>query len=114
MVNSRDSTVEMSAPIPVIKVDVFTDRPFAGNPAVAVLDADGLSEAQMRGIAAEMNVAGTAFVMASTRGDADLRLRRFTPRREVTYSGHTSIAGTHALLQAGHLTSDCVTLDTLA
>jgi len=114
MVNSRDSTVEMSAPIPVIKVDVFTDRPFAGNPAVAVLDADGLSEAQMRGIAAEMNVAGTAFVMASTRGDADLRLRMFTPRREVTYSGHTSIAGTYALLEAGRLTSDRVTFDTLA
>ena len=104
----------MSQAIPIIKVDVFTDRPFAGNPAAAVLEADGLSEAQMQGIAAEMNVAGTAFVSASTRGDADLRLRMFTPKREVTYSGHTSVAATHALVEAGRLMGDRVTFDTPA
>ena|SRR2546428_4403416 len=103
MVNNRDSKVEMSAPVPIIKVDVFTDRPFAGNPAAAVLDADGLSEAQMQGIATEMNMAGTALVSASTRGDADLRLRMFTPKREVTYSRHTSVAAVHALLEAGRM-----------
>jgi trans-2,3-dihydro-3-hydroxyanthranilate isomerase len=95
-------------------VDVFTDRAFAGNPAAAVLDADSLSESQMQAIAAEMNVAGTAFVSASTRDDADLRLRMFTPTREVTYSGHTSLAGVHALLETGRLAGDCVTFDTPA
>jgi PhzF family phenazine biosynthesis protein len=103
----------MSAHIPIIKVDVFTGRPFAGNPAAAVLDANGLSEAEMHRIAAEMNVAGTAFVSASRRGGADLRLRMFTPTREVTYSGHTSIAGIHALLEAGRLPGDRLTCDTL-
>jgi PhzF family phenazine biosynthesis protein len=102
----------VSEPIVIMRMDVFTDRPFAGNPAAAVLGADGLSEAQMQAIAAEMNVAGTAFVSASTRADADLRLRTFTPKREVSYSGHTSVGGTHALLEAGRLTGDRVTFDT--
>jgi PhzF family phenazine biosynthesis protein len=52
----------VTAPVPVIQADVFTDRPFAGNPAVAVLDADGLDATDMQRIAAEMLVAGTAFV----------------------------------------------------
>src|SRR5262249_53121349 len=43
----------------VVRVDVFADRPFAGNPASAILDAEGLSEADMQAIAAEMKTAGT-------------------------------------------------------
>lgn len=90
----------MTAPFPIIQADIFTTRPFAGNPAAVVLDADGLDEAALGRIAAELRAPGTAFVSASTRPDADWRLRMFTPRREVGFSGHTALGGTHALIEA--------------
>jgi PhzF family phenazine biosynthesis protein len=104
----------VSAPLPIIQADIFTDRPFAGNPAGAVLDADGLDETAMQQIAAEMLVPGTAFVSATRQAGADWRLRMFTPRREVGYSGHTALCGTHALLEAGRLAGGHVTFDTPA
>ena len=48
--------------IPILQVDAFTERPFGGNPAAVVLDAQSLSGAQMQAIATEMRVAGTAFL----------------------------------------------------
>ena len=104
----------MSGPIAVIQADIFTARPFAGNPAAAVLDADCLDTPAMQRIAAEMLVPGTAFVAAPTRAGADWRLRMFTPKREVDYSGHTALGGTHALIEAGRLPGDRVTYDTSA
>ena len=64
--------------VTILQVDAFTDRPFAGNPAGVVLEADGLSDAEMQAIAAEMNVADTAF-LAKPSGAADWTLRWFTP-----------------------------------
>ncbi|HET8579309.1 MAG TPA: PhzF family phenazine biosynthesis protein [Methylomirabilota bacterium] len=104
----------MSRAIPVLHVDVFTDRPFAGNPAAALLDTDGLTEAEMQRMAAEMGKAGTAFVSAPTRSDADRRLRMFSPTRELGYSGHTTIAAVHALREAGRLPEGRVTFETLS
>lgn len=98
--------------LPIIQADIFTDRPFAGNPAGAVLDADGLDDAAMQQIAAEMLVPGTAFVSATRQAGADWRLRMFTPKREVGYSGHTALCGTHALLEAGRVPGSHVTFDT--
>jgi trans-2,3-dihydro-3-hydroxyanthranilate isomerase len=43
--------------------DVFTDRMFRGNPVAVVLDADGLSTAQMQAIASEFNYSETTFVL---------------------------------------------------
>jgi len=100
--------------IAIIQADIFTERPFAGNPAAAVLDADGLDAPAMQRIAAEMLVPGTAFVSTSTEEGADWRLRMFTPKREVDYSGHTALCGTHALLESGRLPGDRVTYDTPA
>jgi len=102
----------MTGPLAVIQANVFTARPFAGNPAVAVLDADGLDEAAMLRIAGELRAPRTAFVSASTRPDAGWRLRMFTPRREVGYSGHTALGGTHALIEAGRLPGTHVVYDT--
>ena len=76
----------MSRVCAMARIDVFTDRPFAGNPAAAVLDADGLDEPLMQAIAREMKVAGTAFVSSPTAPGADFRLRKFTPTREVNTS----------------------------
>jgi PhzF family phenazine biosynthesis protein len=102
----------MTAPVAIIQADVFTDRPFAGNPAAAVLDADRLDAPAMQRIAAEMLVPGTAFVSAATQAGVDWRLRMFTPKLEVGYSGHTALCGTHALLESGRLPGDRVTYDT--
>ena len=96
----------MSRAVSVARVDVFTDRPFAGNPAAAVLDADGLGEAVMQAIAREMKAPGTAFVSASPRPDADHGLRKFTPTRDVAYSGHTTLGAVRTLLDAGRLSRE--------
>ena len=72
--------------IQIIQVDAFTERPFAGNPAAVVLDAQNLSDAQMQSIASEMRVAGTAFLMPASRPDCQWRLRWFTPTREIAYT----------------------------
>ncbi|EMA69534.1 phenazine biosynthesis protein PhzF family [Halorubrum aidingense JCM 13560] len=80
-------------------VDAFTDEPLAGNVAGVVPDATGLSDGQMRRIAAELGASETAFVFdAESAGDgADERIRYFTPTTEVDLCGHATIA-TYAAL----------------
>src|SRR4030095_10652973 len=94
------------AMIQVLQVDAFTERPFAGNPAAVVLDADGLSDAQMQSIASEMCVAAPPSLVPPGRPDCQWRLRWFTPTREIAYSGHTTLGAVHALLEAGRLHDD--------
>lgn len=72
-------------------VDAFTRQRFCGNPAVVVLDADELSEEQMQTIAGEVN-AETAFVLEAEASDHDMQVRFFTPRHEVPFVGHATIA----------------------
>jgi PhzF family phenazine biosynthesis protein len=92
----------VSRELPVARIDVFTSRPFAGNPAAAVLDADGLSPAEMQAIAGELRAPGTSFVSLPPPGPgADHGLRKFTPTREVAYSGHTTLGAATALSDAG-------------
>jgi trans-2,3-dihydro-3-hydroxyanthranilate isomerase len=98
--------------IPILQVDVFSDHPFGGNPAAVVLDAQRLSDAQMQAIATEMRVAGTAFLSPASGAGADWRLRWFTPTREIAYSGHTTLAAVHALIEAGRLRGDHVVFET--
>lgn len=87
--------------VAAFKVDAFTERPYGGNPAGVVPDAEGLSEAQMRAIAREMNLSETAFVLRPTVEGADVRLRYFTPAVEVPLCGHATIAAFHLLVQRG-------------
>jgi trans-2,3-dihydro-3-hydroxyanthranilate isomerase len=103
----------MSFAISILQIDAFTARPFAGNPAGVVLDAGALSDEQMQAVAAEMNVAETAFVSSTNRSGAHLRLRWFTPGREVTYCGHATVATVHAMVETGRLVADRVVFDTL-
>lgn len=76
----------------LLQVDAFTTRPFAGNPAGVVLDADGLSDAEMLAVARELNNSDTAFLLRSTAAGADLRIRYFTPKVEVPVCGHATVA----------------------
>jgi trans-2,3-dihydro-3-hydroxyanthranilate isomerase len=89
------------ARVAVQQLDVFTDRPFAGNPAAVVSQADGLTAEQMQAIAREMNVSETVFVQQPTDPDADLMVRWFTPTTEVDLCGHAPIACFHALARQG-------------
>jgi PhzF family phenazine biosynthesis protein len=82
-------------------VDSFTKKPFAGNPAGVVLDANGLDDAQMQLIARDLNLSETAFILPATEPDANLRIRWFTPAGEVSLCGHATIASFHALAEEG-------------
>jgi trans-2,3-dihydro-3-hydroxyanthranilate isomerase len=98
--------------IPIVQVDAFTERPFGGNPAAVILNAQSLSGAQMQAIATEMRVAGTAFLTPAAGDGAQWRLRWFTPTREIAYSGHTTLAAVHTLIEAGRIRNDHVVFET--
>jgi len=106
--------VAVPGTLPVLQVDAFAARPFGGNPAGVVLDAGGLTAEQMQAMARELGRAGTGFVRPTRRPGADLGLRYFTPAREVTYSGHTTLATVHGLLEAGRVAGPRVVFDTAA
>jgi len=74
------------------QVDAFTRTPFTGNPAGVVLDADGMTEDQMRAVARELNNSETAFVLRPERPGVDVHVRFFTPTTEVPTCGHATIA----------------------
>ena len=79
-------------------LDVFTDRPFGGNPLAVVLDADALSGEQMQIIAAEFNLSETVFVLNPAKAGGNRRkLRIFTPQTELPFAGHPTV-GTGYLL----------------
>jgi trans-2,3-dihydro-3-hydroxyanthranilate isomerase len=72
-------------------LDVFTERPFGGNPLAVVLDADKLSSADMQTIAREFNLSETVFVLAPTSAGHTARVRIFTPSRELAFAGHPTL-----------------------
>jgi len=94
----------------VNQIDAFTDKPFGGNPAAVVLDADHISEKTMHKIAREMNVRETVFVSKSRV--ADFRFRYMTPKSEIKFSGHPTIAAFVALVEEGliEIISDVTTV----
>ena len=81
----------MSRPHRYVTVDVFTDRVFGGNPLAVVLDAEGLTTAQMQSIAAEFNYSETTFVLPARAPEHTANVRIFTPRREVPFAGHPNV-----------------------
>ncbi len=74
-----------------VTVDVFTDRAFGGNPLAVVLDADGLSTAQMQAIATEFNYSETTFVLPPADKGNDANVRIFTVRSELPIAGHPNV-----------------------
>ena len=81
------------------QVDVFTDRPFLGNPVAVVIGAEGLDTAAMQRIASWTNLSETTFLLKSDKADYCLRI--FTPRRELPFAGHPTIGSAHAALESG-------------
>jgi trans-2,3-dihydro-3-hydroxyanthranilate isomerase len=74
-----------------ITVDVFTDRAFGGNPLAVVLDAGGLSTAQMQAIAVEFNYSETTFVLPPRDAAHNAQVRIFTPTKEIPFAGHPNV-----------------------
>ncbi|MET4726761.1 PhzF family phenazine biosynthesis protein [Lysobacter enzymogenes] len=84
-----------------LQLDVFADRPGAGNPLAVVLDAEGLDDAAMQAIARWTRLPETTFVFAPTQPGASYRIRMFSPRREVPFAGHPSVGTACVVLEAG-------------
>lgn len=97
----------------ILRYRAFTTAealPHSGNPAGVVLDADDLSDAEMRAIAADLGFSETAFLSARTPTSA--RVRYFTPLDEIAFCGHATIASGVALASRG--AAPVVTLSTNA
>ena len=83
--------------IQVRHVDVFTEKAFSGNPLTVIPNALGLSDADMQAIAAEFGTPETSFILPA-KGDADYRLRIFSPIKEIPFAGHPVLGAAHVFV----------------
>lgn len=84
-----------------LQLDVFADRPGAGNPLGVILDADGMDDDTMQALAAWLNLSETIFFVPVTEPNASYRVRIFTPRSELPFAGHPSVGAAWAAVQFG-------------
>ncbi len=84
------------------QVDAFTKVPFSGNPAGVCILEEPADETWMQAVAAEMNVAETAFLWPL---DSGFSLRWFTPITEVDLCGHATLASAFAIWESGLLST---------
>jgi len=91
--------------------DVFTEVPYAGNQLGVFTNATGLTDAQMQMLARELNFSETTFVLRP-EADGDIRMRIFTPSRELPFAGHPTL-GT-AFVMAGPLQKVLLKIETAA
>lgn len=89
-----------------VHCDVFTDRPFGGNPLVVFPEAEGLSYDEMLALAREINHSETTFVFPATTADAQRKVRIFTPQREIPFAGHPLIGTAMVLAVDQGISSD--------
>lgn len=82
-------------------VDVFTTTRFGGNPLAVILDARGLSTAQMQAIAREFNYSESTFVLPPTDPAHTAQVRIFTPTQEVPFAGHPNVGTACVLASIG-------------
>ena len=82
-------------------VDVFTAEQFSGNPLAVVLNAEGLSAAQMQAIAGEFNLSETTFVLPPQDPAHTAQVRIFTPNGELPFAGHPNVGTAFVLACIG-------------
>jgi trans-2,3-dihydro-3-hydroxyanthranilate isomerase len=82
-------------------LDVFADRPLAGNPLAVIPDARGLDPATMQALAREFNLSETVFLWPPAAPGGPVPARIFTPGREVPFAGHPTVGAGVALALAG-------------
>ena len=83
------------------QVDVFSGKPYLGNPLAVVVDGAGVSAEQMQRFASWTNLSETTFLLPPSNAAADYRVRIFTPVRELPFAGHPTLGSCHSWLQAG-------------
>jgi PhzF family phenazine biosynthesis protein len=88
------------------QVDVFTARPYYGNPLAVVLDGAGLSTEEMQHFTNWTNLSECTFVLSPTDATADYKVRIFCPGRELPFAGHPTLGTCHAWLEAGGKAKD--------
>jgi len=88
-----------TASLTLKQVDVFTGRPFYGNPVAVVLGGEALETEDMQRIACWVNLSETTFLLPSSQ--ADYHLRIFTPQHELPFAGHPTIGSAYAALESG-------------
>jgi PhzF family phenazine biosynthesis protein len=96
--------------LPIYQVDAFASEVFRGNPAAVCPLETWLSDATMQAIAAENNLAETAFFVET--GPAQYHLRWFTPEVEVDLCGHATLASAAVLFEKRGQTAPAVTFET--
>ena len=84
-----------------VTVDVFTDRRFGGNPLAVVLNAEGLTTAQMQSVAGEFNLSETTFVLPPKDPAHTAEVRIFTPKAELPFAGHPNVGTAFVLATHG-------------
>jgi len=84
-----------------LHLDVFTSEAFGGNQLAVFLDARGLTAETMQAMTKEMNFSESTFILPAERPDTDIRMRIFTPGREMPMAGHPTVGSTFALALAG-------------
>jgi trans-2,3-dihydro-3-hydroxyanthranilate isomerase len=82
-------------------LDVFTDRPFGGNPLAVFCDQPEISTQRMQTIAREFNLSETVFIVPPRDARALRRLRIFAPTVDMRFAGHPTIGAAHAIVEAG-------------
>lgn len=95
--------------LPLFQIDAFTGHLFGGNPAAVVLLESWLPDHVLAAIAAENNLAETAFIIP---GSNEIPLRWFTPSVEVDLCGHATLAAAHVILRHLSPSADQVTFST--
>lgn len=93
----------MSISLPFKQVDVFTSKPFKGNP-VAVTNCMGIEESEiptsmLQSIASWTNLSETTFIFKPSSEEYDYKLRIFTPTSELTFAGHPTIGSCRAFME---------------
>jgi len=82
--------------IPMYQVDAFSSEPFKGNPAAVCVLAQWPDDDTMQSIAAENNLAETAFILKAENG---YDLRWFTPEVEIDLCGHATLASAYIVFK---------------
>jgi PhzF family phenazine biosynthesis protein len=95
------------------QVDVFTAKPYYGNPLGVVLSGAGLSKEEMQHFTNWTNLSECTFLLPPTHAEADYQVRIFCPGRELPFAGHPTLGTCHAWLEAGgkpkaqHIVQEC-------
>ncbi len=100
--------------LPIYQLDAFTSEVFSGNPAAVCPLESWLDDVTLQSIGLENNLSETAFFVATPGGEADFRLRWFTPKVEARLCGHATLASAYVIFRLLDPGRQSVVFDTLS